>query len=72
MSEIGPGKTRFIPNGDGSLSLRRWNDPSWETHFASPHDLTGPSAGENITRLLAKAYQMGMEDKVSLIRSALQ
>jgi hypothetical protein len=72
MSEIGPGKTRFLPNADGSISLRRWNDPSWTTHFASGRDLTGPTAGENITRLLAKAYQMGLEDKASLIRAAMQ
>jgi len=68
---IGPGKTRFIPNDDGSLSLRRWNDPAWQTRFADAHELTGHRAGENITRLLAKAYTMGMEDKATIIKDAL-
>lgn len=71
IERVGPGNTRFIPNKDGSLSLQRWNDPAWRTSFARAEELTGPQAGENITRLLAKAYIMGMEDKASLIRQAL-
>lgn len=72
MGETGPGKTRFIPNTDGSINTRRWNDLSWETRFAASHDLTGKQAAENISRLLARAYQMGMEDKATLIKQAMQ
>lgn len=71
MAEIGPGKTRFLANADGSLSVRRWNDPSWQTYLASAHELTGTAATATITRLLAEAYKMGMEDKATIIRQAL-
>lgn len=71
MGETGPGKTRFIPNEDGSISVRRWNDPAWHTSWARAEELTGKMAGENITRLLARAYQMGMEDKATIIKAAL-
>jgi hypothetical protein len=71
MSNTGPGKTCFIPNADGSINVRRWNDLSWETRFAAHHELSGKRSSENITRLLARAYQMGMDDKATLIKQAI-
>jgi hypothetical protein len=71
MIGTGPGQTRFIPNEDGSITLRRWNDLGWSTRFADTCDLTGKMAPENITRLLARAYQMGMDDKATIIRQAI-
>lgn len=71
MTDTGPGKTRFIPNKDGSITVRRWNDVGWSTRFADTRDLTGKTAAENITRLLARAYQMGMDDKATIIKQAI-
>jgi hypothetical protein len=71
MADTGPGKTCFIPNEDGSITVRRWNDVGRSTRFADTHDLTGKRAPENITRLLARAYQMGMDDKATLIKQAI-
>lgn len=71
MSDTGPGKTRFIPNDDGSISLKRWNDDGWVTQFSDAHSLKGPRGPQNTTRLLARAYQMGMEDKATIIKQAI-
>jgi hypothetical protein len=71
MTDAGPGKTRFIPNEDGSITARRWNDESWSTRFADAHDLTGKQAPKHIARLLARAYQMGMDDKATIIKQAI-
>lgn len=72
MADIGPGKTQFIPNEDGSISVRRWNDPAWTTHFMDAYGLTGGLAATNVAYLLARAYQMGMDDKRDLIKQALE
>lgn len=71
MAETGPGKTRFIPNEDGSITLRRWNDAGWCTLLAEAHSLRGAGATERFTRLLAEAYQMGLDDKASIIKQAI-
>jgi len=71
MDDTGPGKTCFIPNEDGSITMRRWNEVGWSTRFADAHDLTGAMAPEHITRLLARAYQMGMDDKATIIKQAI-
>lgn len=69
--QTGPGHTRFIPNEDGSISVKRWNDKGWVNRFADAHDLSGKLAPERITRLLARAYKMGMEDKATIIKRAI-
>jgi hypothetical protein len=69
--DTGPGKTKFIPNDDGSISLKRWNDAGWVTRFADAQDLQGNLAPSHIAHLLARAYHMGMDDKASLIKQAI-
>ena len=69
--ERGPGHTKFIANEDGSISRRRWNDPSWTNRFANPEELKGPLGPERIAYLLARAYQMGRDDQQEIIRSAI-
>lgn len=71
MSDTGPGKTRFIPNEDGSISLKRWNDDGWVTRLADAQDLSGKLAAENVCRLLRTAYQMGLEERATLIKQAI-
>lgn len=73
MADIGPGKTQFVPNEDGSISVRRWNDPAWTTHFMDASELNDEGlAATNVAYLLARAYQMGMDDKRDLIKQALE
>jgi hypothetical protein len=69
--ERGPGYTQFIPNDDGSISVRHWNDPSWTNPLADRESLTGGLAASNIAHLLARAYQMGRNDQQEIIRSAI-
>lgn len=70
-TDTGPGKTRFIANEDGSITLKRWNNDGWMTRFADAQDLQGKMAPERITWLLAKAYKMGMDDKSTIIKQAI-
>lgn len=68
MAEIGPGETRFIATEEGGISRRMWNDPSWQTAFASKHDLANPQV---IAMLLRRAYEDGFADRGVLIRRAI-
>lgn len=69
--QVGPGNTQFIPNDDGSISVRRWNDPSWTTRFAEAPNLDGKFAPSLISHLLARAYEMGRDDQRQIIRNAI-
>lgn len=63
----GPGETQYIPNDDGSISCRRWNDPAWTTHLVDAE----PVPAWRIAYLLRQAYLEGFDDRATLIRSAL-
>jgi len=64
---VGPGHTEFVPNDDGSISQRRWNDPSWTTRMLDSESLT-PS---QVAHALRAAYLAGFEDRATFILSAL-
>lgn len=67
MSAIGPGETQYIPNDDGSISKRRWNDPAWTTHLADAE----PIPAWRVAYLLRQAYLEGWDDRAVSIRNAL-
>jgi hypothetical protein len=62
----GPGSTRFVSKPDGSISIIRWNDPSWETEFMSHYD-TNPSI---IAAKLREAYYVGLNERLAMQEQA--